>query len=151
MVVMSFRPVGRNSGGMDRSISSWVGLLTPIAASLSASSLQRSTLWPLTHLKWVGAFLLLRWQAAASIHAALWVLAQPVSSQECSEWFRALIAYCESVIMVRSAVIDLLISKINQESVPFIIFSRDKYPDDSLCRQGSKVLAQEHCMRILFH
>ena len=34
--------------------------------------------------------------------------------------------------------IDLLVSKINQESVSFIISSRDKYPDDSLCSVDKK-------------
>ena len=34
--------------------------------------------------------------------------------------------------------IDLLISKINQESVPFIVSSRGKYPDHSLCSVDKK-------------
>ena len=108
-VTLSFSPTCEGSVGLVtgfgqfyKSVESEAGLLTPVAASLSASSFPRVPLCPFTHLKRVGALLFRRWYAVALSHSSFWVFVHPVSTQVLSEWFSAWMTYCESDIIVRS-------------------------------------------------
>jgi len=77
---LSFRLDGSDSGGISRSMSSTVGLAMPAAASSSAALLPLSPLWPLVHLKHVGAGLDRIRCTVAVIHLELGTFVHAVSS-----------------------------------------------------------------------
>ena len=108
--VSNFAPCRSYSIGTSRGRTSGMFLIAPSFASLSLSSLPRSPLWPLTHLKKVGAVRLLSEYAAVLNRFAFLMPIHPLFSQFFRCFVRPSMTYFESVIIIRGQKVGIVVA-----------------------------------------